>query len=125
MLANTGSSTNIVFLIALKKMGIENIKMESFQVTLVGFYGVSTMRIICLLVYIEGVNRMIKFMVIDCLSTCNAIFEGPRIHAMKSVPFTYHQVIRFPIKRCVREIQGDQEASKECYNMVLRSKHKL
>ena len=39
MLADTSSLTNIIFLIALREMGIEKIKMENVQVNLVGFSG--------------------------------------------------------------------------------------
>ena len=65
MLFDTGCSTNIIFLTALKEMRIENIKMENMQVSLVGLSGeqVSTVGTICLLVYVEGMNLMIKFMV--------------------------------------------------------------
>ena len=77
-----------MFLTALKEIGIENIKMENMQIRLVGFSReqVSTMGIICLLVYAEGMNLMVRFMVVDYPSTCNAILGRPWIHAMKIVP---------------------------------------
>ena len=77
---------------------------------------------ICLPVYVEGVNQMIKFMVVGGPSAYNAILGRPWIHSMKVVPSTYDQVIRFPTKKGVREIQGDQKALRECYNIALRSK---
>ena len=63
--------------------------MENVQVSLVGFLGeqVSTVRTICLPVYVECVSQMVKFMVVYC--------EKLWIHAMKVVPYTYHQVIQF------------------------------
>lgn len=97
-------------------MGIKNIKMENVQVSLVGFSGeqVSTVGIINLTVYIKVVNLMVKYMVVDCHLTYNAILGKLWIYAIKAAPSTYHQVIRFPTKRNVREIQGDQKALREC-----------
>ena len=101
--------------------------MENIQVSLVGFLSEQVFMVgtICLPAYIESVNQMVKFIVVNCLSTYNAILERPWIHAMKAVSSTYNQVIRFPTKKGVREIQGDQKALRECYNMVLRSKQQF
>ena len=79
MLVNTGSSTNIIFLSTLREMGIKNIKMENVQVSLVGFSRkqVSTVGTICLPVYTEGVNLMVKFIVVDCPLAYNAILGRP------------------------------------------------
>ena len=59
---------------------------------------------ICLPVYAEGVNQMVKFMVVDCPSAYNAILGRAWICAMKAMLSTYHQVTQFPTKRRVREI---------------------
>ena len=58
MLVDMGSSTNIIFLMALKEMVIEDIKMENVQVSLVRLSRekVSIVGIIFLLVYVEGLN---------------------------------------------------------------------
>ena len=68
MWVDMDSSTNIIFLSVLKDIGIENVKMENVQVSLVGFSGehVSTIGTICLPFYAECVNQMVKFMVGDC-----------------------------------------------------------
>ena len=39
MLVDTGNSANIIFLLVLKQMRIENVKMENVQGSLVGFLG--------------------------------------------------------------------------------------
>ena len=56
---NIGSSTNILFLPKLKEMRIENVKIENVQVKLVECSGeqVSTVGVIYLLVYAEGVKQ--------------------------------------------------------------------
>ena len=100
MLVDISSSANIIFLIALKEMGIKNIKIKNVQVSLVGFSGepMSTVGTICLPIYTEGINLMVTFMIIDCPSSYNVILGRPWIYVVKVVPFTYHQVIRFPTK---------------------------
>ncbi|KAK1411206.1 hypothetical protein QVD17_37752 [Tagetes erecta] len=47
-------------------------------------------------IYIEGVNTIQIFCVIDCLSCCNIILGRPWIHEMKAVPSTYHQCVKLP-----------------------------
>lgn len=42
---------------------------------------------------------MTTFLVIDCPSVYNIIVDRPWIHTMKAVLFTYHQRIRFSMKR--------------------------
>ena len=68
-------------------MGIKNIKMKNVQISLVGLSGeqVSTMGTICLPVYAEGVNLMVRFMVVDCRSAYNTILGRPWMHAVKAV----------------------------------------
>ena len=59
MLVDTGSLANIIFLTAFKEMGIENMKMENVQVSLVGYSReqVSTVGVIRLLVYAKVLTR--------------------------------------------------------------------
>ena len=85
---DTNNSANIIFLLALKKMGIENINMENVHVSLVRFSGEHLLP-----VYAEQINQMVKFMVVDCPLKYNVIFGRRLIHPMKAVPSTYHQVI--------------------------------
>ena len=59
----------------------------------------STVRTICLLVYAEGINLVVKFMVVDFPSAYNAIIGRPLIHAIKAMASIYHQVILFPTKK--------------------------
>ena len=51
MLVDTSSSADIIFLSALKEMGIENIKMENVQVSLVGFSDYEVARAVLLVLF--------------------------------------------------------------------------
>ena len=80
---------------------------------LTGFNGESTAAVgkIKLPVYAAGVNKLTTFLVLDCPSAYNIILGRPWIHCMKAVPSTYHQCIRFPTKKGVKEIKGKDRKS--------------
>ena len=84
---------------------------------LTGFNGESTTAVgkIKLPVFTAGENKMTSFLVLDCPSAYNIILGRPWIHAMKVVPSTYHQRIRFPTNREIKEIKGCQKVVRTCY----------
>ena len=49
-------------------------------------------------IYASRVNLYVSFIVQDNPSAYNVILGKPCIHSMRAVPFTFHQVIRFPTK---------------------------
>ncbi|XP_060968384.1 uncharacterized protein LOC133035951 [Cannabis sativa] len=106
MLIDTGSSANILVAEVLKEMDIEYLKAQETQVTLVGFLGESVVArsFVQLLVYANGINKSVKFLIVDCPSAYNVMLGRPWIHAMKAVASSDHQVIKFPCKGEVREI---------------------
>ena len=68
--SDNGSSTNILFLSALREMQIDELVVTQRSTTLIGFSGEvkSTIGEIVLLVYAEGVNVQTMFLVLDCPS---------------------------------------------------------
>ncbi|KAK1432045.1 hypothetical protein QVD17_08934 [Tagetes erecta] len=98
ILVDGGSSVNIIQWEALKQMNILEKDIVPRSTVLVGFSGETkkTMGEITLPIYIEGVNTMQKFSVIDTLSCCNAILGRPWIHTMEAIPSTYHQCVKLP-----------------------------
>ncbi|KAK1441334.1 hypothetical protein QVD17_07181 [Tagetes erecta] len=98
ILVDGGSSVNIIQWEALKQMNILEKDIVPRSTVLVGFSGETkkTMGEITLPIYIEGVNTMQKFSVIDTLSCCNAILGRPWIHTMEAIPSTYHQFVKLP-----------------------------
>ena len=117
VLIDTGSSTNLLTLDALKEMGLTENDLIKKSTPLVGFSGEvkHTTGEIILTTYAGGINQQVKFLVLDCPSPYNCILGRPWIHAMKAVPSTYHQIIKFPTEWGVQEIRGDQRTAKECY----------
>ncbi|XP_074304482.1 uncharacterized protein LOC141639196 [Silene latifolia] len=46
--------------------------------------------------YMGGVNKQVRYLVIDGPSTYNVIRGGPLLHLVKAVPSTYHQCVKLP-----------------------------
>ena len=84
----------------LKEMGLSEANCNTNRIPLVGFSGEVkyTLGDIVLPVYAGGINLQVKFNVLECESPYNCIIGRPWIHAMKAVPSTYHQTIKFPTK---------------------------
>ena len=117
VLIDNDSSTNILFLDALREMEISKSSIVHRSTVLIGFSGEhkSTLGEIILSVYAEGVNLPTRFLVMDCPLAYNAILGRPWIHEMEAVPSTYHQVLRFLTKWGIKEIWGQQKDSRDCY----------
>lgn len=124
ILVDNGSSADVLFLSTLKEMELSESDIETSTTILTGFNGESTAAVgkIKLPVFAAGENKMTNFLVLDCPSAYNIILGRPWIHSMKAVPSTYHQRIRFPTRRGVREIRGNQEVARTCYLHSLKMK---
>ncbi|KAF8093089.1 hypothetical protein N665_0391s0003 [Sinapis alba] len=92
VLIDTGSSVDLIFRQTLIKMKVDpkNIKPSSRALT--GFNGSSTTLLgtIRFNIFVGGVNKLIKFSVIDTKTQYNAIVGTPWLHSMKAVLSTYH-----------------------------------
>ncbi|XP_022014234.1 uncharacterized protein LOC110913718 [Helianthus annuus] len=91
ILVDNGSSVNIMQLETLKRMNVSPMDITSKSTVLVGLNGEvkNTVGEIKLPVYVEGVNSMQRFCVMDSLSCYNIILGRTWIHDMKAVPSTY------------------------------------
>ncbi|GMN30982.1 hypothetical protein TIFTF001_044535 [Ficus carica] len=129
ILVDNGSSTDVLFLSTLIEMELSESDIEMSMTILTCFNRESTTAVgkIKLPVFAAKKNKMTSFLVLDCPSAYNIILGRPWIHAMKAVPSTYHQRIRFPTKRGIREIKGSQEVAQTCYlhSMKLKKSESL
>ncbi|KAF8081582.1 hypothetical protein N665_0877s0001 [Sinapis alba] len=100
VLVDTGSSVDLIFRQTLIKMMIDLKDIKPSSRVLTGFNGSSTTLLgtIRLNVFVGGVNKLIKFSVIDTKTQYNAILGTPWLHSMKAVPSTYHQCVKFLTK---------------------------
>jgi hypothetical protein len=122
ILVDNGSSVNIIKLDTLQRMGVPKDEIDGRSTILIGFSGETknTIGEIKLPVYVEGVNSIQKFCVIDSLPGCNIILGRPWIHDVKAVPSTYHQCVKLPTPWGVVKIRGDQLEAKECYTASMK-----
>ncbi|XP_074310514.1 uncharacterized protein LOC141646543 [Silene latifolia] len=106
----------------LKGMGLSEKDLATKEVPLVGFSGETKHSLgeIVIPTYAKGVNKQVRYLVIDGPSTYNVILGRPWIHEMKAIPSTYHQCLKFPTPWGVQEIRGDQEDAKNCYKIALK-----
>ncbi|XP_057771003.1 uncharacterized protein LOC130990786 [Salvia miltiorrhiza] len=125
VLIDNGSSANILFFSAYREMGLDESKLIKKAAVLVGFSGESTTTVgeINIPIYAEGVNLSTRFLAVDAPSAYNVILGRPWIHEMEAVPSTYHQVIRFPTKWGVKEIEGEQKDTRACYQTTMKAKN--
>ncbi|XP_074305901.1 uncharacterized protein LOC141641124 [Silene latifolia] len=123
ILVDTGSFVNLIMLETLKGMGFTEKDLSKKVVPLVGFSGETKHSLgeIVIPTYAGGVNKQVRYLVIDGPSTYNVILGRPWIHEMKAIPSTYHQCLKFPTPWGVQEIRGDQEEAKDCYKVALKS----
>ncbi|XP_074351897.1 uncharacterized protein LOC141691049 [Apium graveolens] len=122
ILVDNGSAANIMMLSNLTQIGLAESDMIKKLTTLVRFSGEikRTLGEITLPTYAEGVNLLEKLCIIDVDSTYNIIMEMPWIHKLKTVPSTYHQVLKFQTPWGAQEIRGDQNMARECYMTCMK-----
>ena len=69
--------------------------------------------------YPQQITRNVNFLVVDCLSSYNAIIGRLTLNSWKVVTSTYHLSIKFPTEHGIGQVQGDQLAARECYLAML------
>ncbi|XP_074313722.1 uncharacterized protein LOC141648914 [Silene latifolia] len=127
VLVDTGSSVNLIMFETLKVMGSDKENLVKKSVPLVGFSGETTHSVgeITIPTYIEGINKLVRYLVIEGPTTYNVILGRPCLHEMKADPSTYHQCLTFPTPWGVVIVKGDREESRSCYTQALRATTKL
>ncbi|XP_074266931.1 uncharacterized protein LOC141590223 [Silene latifolia] len=126
-LLDTGSSVNLVMLETLKTMGFDKENLVKKSVPLVGFSGETPHSVgeITIPTYIEGINKLVRYLIIEGPTTYNVILGRPWLHQMKAVPSTYYQCLKFPTAWGTVTIKGDREESRNCYAQALKATTKL
>ncbi|XP_074314545.1 uncharacterized protein LOC141649763 [Silene latifolia] len=81
-LVDTGSSVNLIMLETLKTMGFDKENLIKKSVPLVGFSGETAHSVgeITIPTYIEGVNKLVRYLVIEGPTTYNVILGRPWLH---------------------------------------------
>ena len=69
--------------------------------------------------YPQQITKDVTFLVVDCSSAYNGILGRPTLNSWKAATLTYHLMIKFPTDYGIRELRGDQVATRECYIATL------
>ncbi|XP_070047080.1 uncharacterized protein [Nicotiana tomentosiformis] len=114
VLVDLGSLDNIIQWTVLKQAKLTGSIIPATKL-LAGFNlaSVTTWGEILLLTNAEGVMKTTLFEVVDSDMGYNIILGRPWLHKMKVVPSTYHQLLKFPTPEGIKQIRGDQPATRE------------
>ena len=123
ILVDTRSSSNILTLKALHRMGMGQEDQVPTTMDIAGFSGEVQRSVgeIMLPTKAKGVNLQTPFVVIYFPSAYNVIMGRLGIHNMGAISLTYHQVIKSPTTWGIQEIRGDQAMAKECYKIAMKA----
>ncbi|XP_074300534.1 uncharacterized protein LOC141631812 [Silene latifolia] len=97
-LVDTGSSVNLIMLETLKTLGFDKENLIKKSVPLVGFSGETAHSVgeITIPTYIEGVNKLVRYLVIEAPTTYNVILGRPWLHRMKASAFNISSLSQVP-----------------------------
>ncbi|KAK3013960.1 hypothetical protein RJ639_008506 [Escallonia herrerae] len=128
VLIDNGSSTEILFYDAFKKMNIPTDRLRKMDTPLYGFshHPVAAEGIIALPVAIgtplAQANFILDFVMVKVPSAYNAILGQPVLNQLQAVVSTYHLKMKFPTKHEIGEVKGDQTIARQRYVTSCRPK---
>ncbi|XP_070050199.1 uncharacterized protein [Nicotiana tomentosiformis] len=114
VLVDPGCSANIIQWKLLEQAKLTGSIIPATKL-LVGFNlaSVITQGEILLLTDAEGVTKTNLFEAVDGYMGYNIILDRPWLYEMKAVPSTNHQLLKFPTPEGIKQIRGDQHATRE------------
>ena len=71
--------------------------------------------------YPQQITKDVPFLVVNYLSTYNAILGLPTLNSWTAITSTYYLMIKFPTEYGVGELRGDQVATCKCYIAMLET----
>ena len=109
-MVDNGSLVDILYYPAFQQMGIDRTQLIPTNAPLVGFGGtrVFPLGAVTLSVTVgddpQQITRDVTFLVVDCSSAYNGIFERPTLNLWKATTLTYHLMIKFPTEYGIGEL---------------------
>ncbi|KAJ3704748.1 hypothetical protein LUZ61_008453 [Rhynchospora tenuis] len=125
ILVDTGSSADVLYFDALKQLNLATFPLTPMHTPLVGFAGDRVVPLGTIeldVVFGEAprdVSIKIKFIVVNAPSAYNAILGRKSLNSIGAIASTKHLMIKFPTKEGVGVSRGEQQLSRECYQVAL------
>ena len=122
VLVDLGSAADLLHLPAFKQMRVLLDHLSSASRVLTGFNGATTLTVgdIAFPVRADLVTQQVLFSVVEDLGPYNAILGRAWLHAMKTVPSTYHQTISYLTTSGQVDLQGSQLVARQCYQLSMQ-----
>jgi hypothetical protein len=123
---DNGSLANILYWSAFKNMEISLEKVVPATCPLLGFVGEPVYPFGSIKLPVTAGDHpttktiMVKFLLVDRLSTYNAILERTTLNDLKAVTSTLHLKIKFSTEREVGEVRGEHGVARQCYNVTMK-----
>ena len=125
VLVENGSSMDILYYLVFQQMRLGQDHLRQVNSPLVGFGGMKVQPVgtitlpMVVGVYPQQITKEVNLLVVDCLSSYNAIIGRPTLNSWKAVTSTYHFSVKFPTDYGVGQVQGNQLIARECYLAML------
>lgn len=113
VLIDSGSSTDVFFLDALKKMGRSKKDMKKVNFPLMGFASQATYPVGAITSPVFTLNVM--FIVVGAHASYNAILGRYTLNTHRMVHFLYHQMMKFSTLHAIRVVKGGHPMARTCY----------
>ena len=125
VLMDNGSSADILYYPTFQQMRLGRDQFHLVNSPLVGFGGMKVQPVGTITLpmmvgaYPQQITKEVNFLVMDCSSSYNVIIGRPTLNNWKAVTSTYHLSVKFPTGYGIRQVQGDQLATRKCYLAML------
>ncbi|KAK3012733.1 hypothetical protein RJ639_009566, partial [Escallonia herrerae] len=130
VLVDNGSSTEVLFYDAFKKMNIPTDRLRKMDAPLYGFSN-HLVAVECVIIFPVAIgtppmqaNMMFDFVLVKVPSAYNTILGRPALNQLQAMVSTYHLKMKFPKEQGIGEVKGDQTVARQCYVTSCRSKNK-
>ncbi|XP_031097005.1 uncharacterized protein LOC116001256 [Ipomoea triloba] len=121
VMVDTGSSVNVLYLEAFRKLKLESSALRPVRTPLSGFTGdmIHPEGVVALPVEVRVYPRVLKvemeFIVVNLACVHNVILGRPGIAQMRAIIFMPHLCMKFPTPEGVGVVRGDPRSARLCY----------